>query len=104
MGRSESGFDRLCDTIFNICPANSNIYVDLTVLSFVSHLESAKIVTSLLTKPISCFSSRYSSVHESVLPREQVCTNGIYLCITSSELSMYYFVFVDCLDRGLIVR
>lgn len=103
MGRSESGFDRLCDTIFNICRASSNKDVDLTVLSFVSHLESAKIVTSLLTKPISCFSSRYSSVHDSVLPKEQVCTNGIYPCITSSELFMYYFVFVDCLNRGLIV-
>ena len=102
MGRSESGFDRLCD-IFNICRANSNKDVDLTVVSFVSHFESAKIVTSLLTKPISCFSSRYSSVHDSVLPKEQVCTNGIYPCITLSELFMYYFLFVDFLDRGLIV-
>lgn len=99
----QSGFDRLFDATFKICRADSNEEVDLAISSFVSHVESEGFFTSLLTESISSFLSRCSSVDECVSPKEQVCTNGIYRCITSWEYSMYYFSFANLSDRGLTV-
>lgn len=47
--RSQSGFDRLFDTTFEICRADSNQDIDITISSFVSHAESEGLSMSILT-------------------------------------------------------
>ena len=84
----ESGFDRLFDVALQICGTNSNKDVDLVTLSFVSHLESERVFTRLLTWAISSFSSQQSFLDDCVSLKEQVSINGTYRCITSSESIM----------------
>ena len=79
----QSGFDRLFDTTFKICHADSNRDIDMTISSFVSHFESEGFFMSLLTQLISSFSSQCSSVDECVLRKGQVYINGMYQCITT---------------------
>lgn len=44
----ESGFDRLFDITFQIYRANSDIDVDLSILSFVSRHKSERVLNHLL--------------------------------------------------------